>query len=120
MKYKRLHKCKLAQDEPFDDHLSSETDLLFSETTSGQTKSTGSGDKQPGHDHDIHKVNGLVEAIQRAITTRELRQQGESSKVGDKHGWSGKSVGVLLEYEARFWLFLDGNKGCHRHHNNPR
>ncbi|KAF5959181.1 hypothetical protein HYC85_000390 [Camellia sinensis] len=86
MKYKRLHKCRLAQDEPFDDHLSSETDLLFSETTSGQTKSTGGGDKQLGHGHDIHKVNGLVEAIQRAITTRELRQHGESSKVGGKHG----------------------------------
>ena len=74
MKYLRLHKCRLPQDEPCD---------VSIETGIGHGTSIGS--KQSGD--DTHKVKGLVKAMERIMKTRELRykqQQQPSSNVGDK------------------------------------
>ncbi|GFS43011.1 hypothetical protein Acr_00g0082970 [Actinidia rufa] len=72
MKYSRLHKCRLPQDDPYD---------LSLETGIGHGTSTGS--KQSGD--DTHKVKGLAKAMERVMKTRELRykQQQQPSNVGD-------------------------------------
>lgn len=76
MKYLRLHKCRLPQDEPCD---------LSIETRSITGYGTSIGSKQSGD--DIGKVKGFVKAMERVIKTREPRQPPqETSRVGENGG----------------------------------
>ncbi|KAK9283281.1 hypothetical protein L1049_011517 [Liquidambar formosana] len=74
MKYVKLHKCKLQQDELW---LSPEN-----------TNRRGSIGHEQGR-HDMHKVSKLVEAMQRVIMTKEQRL----SVVANKEGRAEQSDG---------------------------
>lgn len=69
MKYVKLRKCRLAQDE-----------LSQENNGSGANYTANTSTKQSGD--DMGKVKGLVEAMHRAITRREqLRQQKQPPSV---------------------------------------
>lgn len=71
MKYLRLHKCRLPQDEPCG---------LSIETKSITGYGTSIGGKQSGD--DIGKVKGFVEAMERVFKIREPKQPPQEASGG--------------------------------------
>lgn len=83
MKYQRLHKSRLPQDEP--------CDFSGTETRSITGCGTSIGIKQSGD--DIGKVKGFVEAMERVIKSRQPRQPPqEASRVGENGGATPKNI----------------------------